>query len=137
MNTKRKRPPGRPPKPAEPGTMVSVGVVMSAELKARLDDAAHRHSRRQSQEAARRLEKSFEWQPIIELVTAIEDATGAHWRDDPETHDLAVLVINSYLEHLGPDGGPPGTKRTSKQDNADPVLRWSEAIAREYKSQNP
>ncbi|MCW5733473.1 MAG: TraY domain-containing protein [Enhydrobacter sp.] len=50
---------GRPTKAAKPGTKASLGLKVTASLKARLEEAAATSGRTQSQEAEYRLEQSF------------------------------------------------------------------------------
>jgi hypothetical protein len=51
---------GRPTKKAKPGTKASLGLKVTATLKARLEEAAAESGRTQSQEAEYRLERSFD-----------------------------------------------------------------------------
>jgi len=50
---------GRPLKTAKPGTRVSLGLKVTPETKTRIDEAARRNGRTQSQESEYRLERSF------------------------------------------------------------------------------
>lgn len=134
MKTELKKAAGRPKKAPRAGSMVQLAMRVPAALKERLDNAADRAMRLQSHEATRRLEKSFEWQPIIDLVSAIEDATGALWRDDPLTCELAILVISSYFRALGPQA--ERSAKTGKRLDMDPIIRWSETVVADLKSGN-
>lgn len=97
---------GRPKKAAVEGSLVQLGLRIPAELKNKLDHAADQAGRAQSHEAARRLQASFEWQPIIDLIAAIEAGTGASWKDDGQTRDLVICVVNSYFRSFADDIGP-------------------------------
>ncbi len=67
---------GRPRKKApKPGDRVSLGLRVTSETKAALDDAAARSGRSQSQEAELRLERSFHDQRL--MYDALELAYGA------------------------------------------------------------
>ena len=75
--------------PKAPGLVLDIGAGtgrdaawLPAELKARLDDAAEKAGRSQGEEAARRLQSSFELQPIKEIITIVETVCGKSWRDD-------------------------------------------------------
>lgn len=50
---------GRPTKSATPGTRASLGLKVTADLKARLEAAAAASGRTQSQEAEWRIDRSF------------------------------------------------------------------------------
>jgi poly-D-alanine transfer protein DltD len=50
---------GRPLKVAEPGTRISLGLKVTAEIKQKLDEAAKQSGRTQSQEAEFRLNRDF------------------------------------------------------------------------------
>ena len=62
---------GRPTQEATPGTKVSLGLTVTADLKARLDQEARRTGRTQSQEAQWRLERSFDRQDLLDEVLAL------------------------------------------------------------------
>lgn len=96
---------GRPRVSYPPGTLVSLGLRVPSELKDALGVAADATGRHQSQEASRRLIAAFEWQPMIDIVTAIEMATGAGWKEDRTTHKMVVLAIDSYLSAFAPRKG--------------------------------
>ena len=64
MNESAKRT-RRPPKPAEPGKRVSVGLKVTPQIKERLDRAAEETGRTQSQEAEVRLEQSFNREDLL------------------------------------------------------------------------
>ena len=59
---------GRPPKPPTPGQRMSLGLKVTAEIKARLDKVARETGRTQSQEAELRLERSFEREDLLPQV---------------------------------------------------------------------
>jgi hypothetical protein len=62
---------GRPTQDATPGTKASLGLTVTAGLKARLDAEAARTGRTQSQEAQWRLERSFDHQDLLDEVLAL------------------------------------------------------------------
>jgi hypothetical protein len=62
---------GRPTQEATPGTKVSLGLTVTADLKARLDQEAQRTGRTQSQEAQWRLELSFDRQDLLDEVLTL------------------------------------------------------------------
>ncbi len=65
---------GRPTKAPPPGAKASLGLKVTASLKARLEQAAEASGRTQSQEAEYRLERSFERQDL--LVDLLSTAFG-------------------------------------------------------------
>jgi hypothetical protein len=70
---------GRPTKTPKRGERrVSLGLRVTANVKRRLDAAADRHGRSQSQEAERRLEQSFLLDDEIWEVAVLMAATFAH-----------------------------------------------------------
>jgi TraY domain len=122
---------GRPRKKApKPGERVSLGLRVTAEMKAALDEAAARSGRSQSQEAEFRIERSFYDQQILydalelaygssvagmmlvlgdvmRLVMRHGDILRAPWDERSETFDQAVAGINAILTALRP--GPTTT----------------------------
>jgi hypothetical protein len=52
-------------KAAPPGTKVSLGLRVTADTKARIDDAAYRSGRSQSEEATWRIERSFDHEDLL------------------------------------------------------------------------
>lgn len=70
MKAKRR---GRPTKKAKSGTKVSLGLKVTASVKARLEDAAAKSGRTQSQEAEHRLERSFRDDEIMSELRAIRE----------------------------------------------------------------
>ena len=52
-------------KVAPPGTKVSLGLRVTADTKARIDDAAYRSGRSQSEEATWRIERSFDHEDLL------------------------------------------------------------------------
>jgi predicted transcriptional regulator len=70
MNQNQKRM-GRPLKAAQPGKRVSLGLKVTPEIKARLDEAARANGRTQSQEAEYRLERSFERQDLLPEILSL------------------------------------------------------------------
>jgi hypothetical protein len=110
--------PGRALKPGTPGEKSLLGVRVTAELKARLDQAAHESGRSQSAEAEARLEKSFDRQGllvevldiaygskitgILLMLAAVMDAVArfqAHEGDEDESQTLraAMTVLEAAL----------------------------------------
>jgi len=67
---------GRPTKQAKPGTKASLGLKVTASLKARLEEAAAASGRTQSQEAEYRLERSFDRFDLLREV--LELSYGRH-----------------------------------------------------------
>jgi len=63
--------PGRRTQAPTPGTKVSLGLTVTADLKARLDAEAARTGRTQSQEAQWRLELSFHQQDLLDEVLTL------------------------------------------------------------------
>ena len=61
----RKKRVGRPLKIPKPGQRMGLGLIVTAEIKNRLDAAAQASGRTQSQEAELRLERSFEHQDML------------------------------------------------------------------------
>lgn len=62
---------GRPTKSPKPGTKASLGLKVTASLKAQLEHEAARNGRTQSQEAEARLERSFDRQGLLpEILSA-------------------------------------------------------------------
>jgi hypothetical protein len=62
---------GRPPKEPVPGTRHSLGLKVTADIKARLDKAARESGRTQSQEAEARLERSFDRADLLSEVLSL------------------------------------------------------------------
>lgn len=71
---------GRPRREPDPGERVKLGLRVTPEMKARLDAAAERNGRSQSQEAELRLERSFERDDMLPqlLRTAFGSITAGH-----------------------------------------------------------
>lgn len=67
---------GRPSKAPPPGEKASLGLKVTASLKARLEESANESGRTQSQEAEYRLERSFDRQNILRDV--LELSYGPH-----------------------------------------------------------
>ena len=62
---------GRPTKTAKPGKRMSLGLKVTPQIKARLDNAARETGRTQSQEAELRLERSFDREDLLTDVLAL------------------------------------------------------------------
>lgn len=96
---------GRPPKTPSPGERVSLGLKVTAEIKARLDRAAQTTGRTQSQEAEFRLESTFNRQDLLSEVLTL-----AYGKEAAGLLMLIGLVMNearilqhdfaSYLENM-------------------------------------
>ncbi len=118
---------GRPTRPARPGARVSLGLRVTAEIKQRLDDAAERSGRSQSQEAEMRLERSFEGEDrlggpelmqLVETIATVMKGTGEHaafyatgkpanrgaWLGVPYAYDQALQGAQAILEARRPPG---------------------------------
>jgi hypothetical protein len=102
---------GRPTKQSEPGARVSLGLKVTPEIKAKLDEAARHSGRTQSQEAELRLTESFRDQEIIERTLAL--AYG-------EQLTAIVLTLATVLKEGGPTWGFFSTSEASKDWLADP-----------------
>src|SRR4051794_14645318 len=63
---------GRPTKAAKPGTKASLGLKVTAAIKARLEKEASTNGRTQSQEAEVRIERSFERQSLLAEVLSLK-----------------------------------------------------------------
>ena len=130
--TKRTKRMGRPTKAARPGERVSLGLRVTADIKSKLDNAATRSDRSQSQEAEFRLERTFADDDrlggprLVELLEAMASAmriTGqtasllfsdnvmkqGQWLGLPYAFDQATKAAMAVLEQHRPEGdvGPP------------------------------
>jgi hypothetical protein len=93
---------GRPTKPPKPGARVSLGLRVTSEIKEKLDAAARRTGRSQSQEAEIRLERSFEREGLVMSRGDVWASVGIHkgslWLiygdDTDEGGRVMVLGIN-------------------------------------------
>lgn len=101
---------GRPTKPARPGTQVTIGLRVPAELKTRLETAAASEHRTLSQESERRLERSFK--PDALFLDAL-NALGPHSLNPlgagsqvrtmlqavygPDVSDVGQLLMNNLV----------------------------------------
>jgi hypothetical protein len=118
---------GRPTKTPKAGERVSLGLRVTADIKKKLDKAAERASRSQSQEAERRLERSFAEEDrlggpqLVELLEAMASAmkiTGqtaalaesdnvmnqGQWLRLPYAFDQAAQAAAAVLEQHRPPG---------------------------------
>jgi hypothetical protein len=125
---------GRPTKPAKPGKKAALGLRVTAEIKAALDEAAHRNGRTQSQEAELRLERSFRDQQhiahaleatygrqlagLLLVLARVMNDTGSlcglvktytiegatEWPSVPYAFDQVVKAVNVVLEAFRPEG---------------------------------
>jgi hypothetical protein len=62
---------GRPTKDPVPGQKMSLGLKVTAEVKSRLDRAARKSGRTQSQEAEMRIERSFDREALLSEVLSL------------------------------------------------------------------
>jgi len=97
--TREKKRVGRPTKKAKAGERVPLGLRVTAELKSRLDDAAKRSGRSQSQEAEFRIERSFDRQDLLtEVLTLRFGETVARlllrFGGDAQLRTLALHSLN-------------------------------------------
>lgn len=126
---------GRPTKAAKPGTRASLGLKVTADLKAKLEREAERSGRTQSQEAEARLERSFDRQGLLTeaLALAYGDAMAARllvvaqamqvagtiaymgsghrldpdrWARDPFSYRQAIVAAMIALWEFRPQGEP-------------------------------
>ena len=88
MTSKQRKITGRPIKTAKPGEPAALGMRISAELKNQIDEAAKANNRTQSQEAERRLERSFDSKSIMEDFISLRRADKSFAIDDPEIISL-------------------------------------------------
>ena len=103
---------GRPPKPPVPGERMSLGLKVTAEIKSRLDRAAHESGRTQSQEAELRIARTFERQDLLPEVLTL-----AYGREAAGLLMMFGLIMrkvgNEY--HMGSGAADDGSRWT---DNA-------------------
>jgi hypothetical protein len=74
--SKKKAKKGRPTKTPVPGERASLGLKVTAEIKARLDRSAQESGRTQSQEAEFRLERSFDRSDLLSEALVLEFGKG-------------------------------------------------------------
>lgn len=143
---------GRPMKPTEPGKRVSLGLKVTSEMKDRIDRAAKKSGRTQSQEAELRLELSFLIDPdfasspklmaIGRLVPTAFGLAGARaaaergypdwepreWMQDKYCYKSAMVAVLEMLESLAP-GAPKGPSLD------DPAVQeaWGDKLTSEWK----
>lgn len=87
MTEKETKRTGRPLNQPEPGRRVSLGLKVTAEMKRRIDDAARRNGRTQSQEAEARLEQAFMMESFyLVMCMAIYGALHANKSETDEDH---------------------------------------------------
>ena len=129
----QKRRAGRPTKPPKSGDRVSLGLRVTADVKARLDAVAGANGRSQSQEAELRLEQSFKDEDLVARVqdriygravagvlmllgeVIRETATFAtkrsptisdDWIADPHAFEQVARAVNIALDTLRPKRQP-------------------------------
>jgi hypothetical protein len=135
---------GRPTKPAEAGTKVSLGLKVTADTKSRLEEEASKSGRTQSQEAEFRIERSLDHLRLlpevlelaygnelagvlIAIAAAMNDAR-LHarivtdedyntWIEDAFAFDAAVTAAQMVFEALRPVGSTknPASPSTSAE----------------------
>ena len=138
-------------KPTEPGKRVSLGLKVTSEMKDRIDRAAKKSGRTQSQEAELRLELSFlidadvaqspKLMAIGRLVPTAFGLAGARaaaerghpgwepreWMQDEYCYKSATLAVGQMLQSLA-----PGAKRPNLDDPAVKEA-WGENLTSEWK----
>jgi uncharacterized protein (DUF1778 family) len=98
---------GRPTKAPKPGERVSLGLRVTADIKQKLDEAAARSGRSQSQEAELRLERSFEREELLpEVLTLAYGKSVADVFIHRRQH-LVTLDVNSLSRFLDKAATPP------------------------------
>jgi hypothetical protein len=147
--TDRKRR-GRPTKPATEGKRVSLGLKVTPQTKARLDEAARLHGRTQSQEAEYRLERSFLSEDLLFEVLTLTFGRefagllllmglsmfeagrfsyapplyrGQTFLTEPYCYDQVQRAAVQILQALKPDGAP------TPPDGWEAGGNWGDAIA--------
>jgi hypothetical protein len=125
---------GRPRQEPEPGERAQLSFRVTAELKRRLDAAADRTGRSQSQEAEFRLERSFDHQDLLSealtlaygrklagIIMALGhvmdgaarsvhmplDPFDKNWLEEPECFERAYQAACTLLTAVRPQGTPP------------------------------
>jgi predicted transcriptional regulator len=84
--------PGRPAKPPSPGRRTTVTLMMSPELKARIDEAAQAAGRTQSQEAELLLEQSLAVRDVLGAMrTTISEIARGHAEANFRRRGYAVI----------------------------------------------
>jgi hypothetical protein len=124
MGKKSKRV-GRPTKAPKSGERVSLGLRVTADIKRKLDRAAEKSARSQSQEAELRLEQSFRtddlfgtpdvWRVALLMANSFyhtgNEASGGkpprEWLRDPAIYDQCRRAVNHALGVVGIDGLTP------------------------------
>jgi predicted transcriptional regulator len=101
MEKKRPRM-GRPTKAPLPGERVSLGLRVTAEIKRKLDEAAEKSGRSQSQEAELRLERSFELEHFEASIAEMIDKLREH--------------ITALIRAQGKGGGEARARRSGKKE---------------------
>jgi hypothetical protein len=99
---------GRPRREPEPGERVSLGLRVTPDMKRRLDEAAAKSGRSQSQEAELRLERSFDYEKGLII------RHGEVWSPvllNPRTCELTLHVGGDLKE-------PVVTLKVSRKDLA-------------------
>jgi hypothetical protein len=136
MGKSSKRP-GRPTKKPKAGERVPLGLRVTADIKRKLDGAAEKAGRSQSQEAELRLERSFDHDDIfggaelrsraISMAIAFRNG-GSNWARNTDIKgdwiadaDCYRSAIMAVLEDLI-EAMPAGT------DNPDKVAVWFEGL---------
>ncbi len=133
---KKEQPPKPTASPRIAGERVSLGLRVTKEIKAKLDQAAQSSGRSQSQEAEFRLEHTFneektvldaldlgygrQWTGLLLTLAKTGQFTGTRavflsqwngegcedWLSDPYAYDQVVRAINFVLETFRPPGKP-------------------------------
>jgi hypothetical protein len=108
MSDRQRKRIGRPLKAAPKTGVVLLGLRVPAELKRKVDAAARKSGRSQSEEAARRLELTFKLaeteEPLailLHVIAIVERARGTTWRDDPDTCEIVVGLTDAFFRQYG------------------------------------
>lgn len=101
---------GRPTQEASPGTRVSLGLKVTADIKTRIDEAAQSSGRTQSQEAEYRLQRSFR-----------DDALFS----SDELHRWAILLAGEFHKAGAAAAGHAGVDASDRAWMKDPACMLS------------
>src|SRR5262245_45832960 len=114
----KRRSVGRPRQEPEPGERVQLSFRVTPELKRRLDAAATKSGRSQSQEAEFRLEQSFDREEISAGFKALEGVVRGlvvQMREKDETHRARLeQVLRAYDAIARYQGGGEKAARRKK-----------------------
>jgi len=145
---------GRPPKTAEPGTRVSLGLKVTAKTKARIDTAARESGRTQSQEAEALIEEALarkddiggtELAAVSRLMAEAFRLGGTRcarqieppklkpkeWINDPRCYEMA---IHSVMQALFAQ--KPGFKHQQLHDEGHRILEVLDNLSAQSTTRN-